>query len=61
MRLTEEVINDIRNSADSVDVIGHYIPLIKQGKGYSALCPFQHIRRPCSHPYGSLPGPFPDL
>ena len=33
MKLTEEVINDIRNSADIVDVIGHYIPLVKKGKG----------------------------
>ncbi|MBR5341112.1 MAG: DNA primase [Erysipelotrichaceae bacterium] len=46
MRLTEEVINDIRNSADIVDVIGHYIPLIKKGKGYSALCPFHDDHDP---------------
>lgn len=46
MKLTEEVINDIRNSADIVDVIGHYIPLIKKGKGYSALCPFHDDHDP---------------
>ena len=46
MRLTEEVINDIRNSADIVDVIGHYIPLVKKGKGYSALCPFHDDHDP---------------
>ena len=46
MKLTEEVINDIRSSADIVDVIGHYIPLIKKGKGYSALCPFHDDHDP---------------
>ncbi|MBQ6334750.1 MAG: DNA primase [Erysipelotrichaceae bacterium] len=46
MRLTEEVINDIRNSADIAMVIGHYIPLIKKGKGYSALCPFHDDHDP---------------
>lgn len=46
MRLTEEVINDIRNSANIVDVIGHYIPLVKKGKGYTALCPFHDDHDP---------------
>ena len=46
MKLTDEVINDIRNSADIVDVIGHYIPLTKKGKGYSALCPFHDDHDP---------------
>ena len=46
MKLTEEVINDIRNSADIVDVIGHYIPLVRKGKGYSALCPFHDDHDP---------------
>ena len=46
MRLTDEVINDIRNSANIVDVIGHYIPLVKKGKGYTALCPFHDDHDP---------------
>jgi len=46
MRLTEEVINDIRKNADIVDVIGHYIPLTKKGKGYTALCPFHDDHDP---------------
>ncbi|MBQ6492311.1 MAG: DNA primase [Erysipelotrichaceae bacterium] len=46
MKLTEEVINDIRNSADIAQVIGHYIPLVKKGKGYSALCPFHDDHDP---------------
>ena len=46
MRLNDEVINDIRNSADIVDVIGHYIPLTKKGKSYTALCPFHDDHDP---------------
>ena len=46
MKLTEDVINDIRNSANIVDVIGHYIPLVKKGKGYTALCPFHDDHDP---------------
>lgn len=46
MKLTEEVINDIRNSASITEVIGHYIPLIKKGKGYTALCPFHDDHDP---------------
>ena len=46
MKLTEEVINDVRNSASIVDVIGHYIPLTKKGKGYTALCPFHDDHDP---------------
>ena len=43
MRIPEETINDIRNSASITEVIGHYIPLIKKGKGYTAVCPFMMI------------------
>jgi len=46
MRLTDDVINDIRSSANIVDVIGHYIPLIKKGKGYTAVCPFHDDHDP---------------
>lgn len=46
MKLNEEVINDIRNSANIVDVIGHYIPLVRKGKSYTALCPFHDDHDP---------------
>ena len=46
MKLSEDVINDIRNSANIVDVIGHYIPLIKKGKSFTALCPFHDDHDP---------------
>lgn len=46
MRISEDVINDIRNSANIVDIIGHYIPLTKKGKGFTALCPFHDDHDP---------------
>ena len=46
MKLNDEVINDIRNSANIVDVIGHYIPLVRKGKSYTALCPFHDDHDP---------------
>lgn len=46
MRLTDKVINDIRNSASITDVIGHYIPLSKAGKSYKAVCPFHDDHDP---------------
>ena len=46
MRISEETINDIRQSANIVDVIGHFIPLIKKGKGYTAVCPFHDDHDP---------------
>jgi len=46
MRLSEEMINEVRNSASITEVIGHYIPLVKKGKGYSAICPFHDDHDP---------------
>ena len=46
MKLTDEVIEDIRSSADIADVIGHYISLTKSGKGYKAICPFHDDHDP---------------
>ena len=46
MRVSNETIEDIRNSADIVDVIGHYLPLSRKGKSYSAVCPFHDDHDP---------------
>ena len=46
MKLTDEIINDIRESASITEVIGHYIPLIKKGRGYTAVCPFHDDHDP---------------
>ena len=41
-----EVINDIVNSANIVDVIGHYITLKRKGTSYFGLCPFHNDNHP---------------
>ena len=46
MRISEETINSIRSSASITEVIGHYIPLVKKGKGYTAICPFHDDHDP---------------
>lgn len=45
-RLSEEKINQIRQSVDIVDVIGAYLPLVKKGRNYMAVCPFHDDTNP---------------
>ncbi len=45
-----DLIEDIRNSANIVDVISHYISLKKKGSSYFGLCPFH----PDTHPSLSI-------
>lgn len=45
-RLSEEKINEIRNQADIVQVIGNYLPLTRKGKNYVATCPFHDDHSP---------------
>lgn len=44
--ISEDKINDIRNSADIVSVISDYIPLSMQGKNYFGVCPFHDDHSP---------------
>lgn len=46
MHISKETIDEIRNSASITQVIGHYIPLIKKGRGYTAVCPFHDDHDP---------------
>ncbi len=46
MRFSESEINELRDKADIVEVISHYIPVTKQGKGYVAVCPFHDDHSP---------------
>ena len=41
-RLSNEKINEIRQSVDIVDVIGNYLPLERRGRNYLARCPFHN-------------------
>ncbi len=46
MRLSQEKINEIRQSVDIVDVIGEYLPLEKSGRNYKTICPFHDDNHP---------------
>lgn len=45
-RIAEEKINQIRQAADIVEVIGDYVQLKKQGRNYFGLCPFHGENTP---------------
>lgn len=44
--VSEEKINEIRNSADIVNIISDYIPLNLKGKNYFGICPFHDDHSP---------------
>ncbi|OEH86171.1 DNA primase [Desulfuribacillus stibiiarsenatis] len=45
-RISEDVIEDIRNRFDIVEVISRYIDLKKKGRTYFGLCPFHSEKSP---------------
>ncbi|MFV0479812.1 MAG: DNA primase [Anaerorhabdus sp.] len=46
MRLSEEEINSVRNQADIVDIVSQYLPVVKKGKSFGAVCPFHDDHDP---------------
>jgi len=46
MKIPEEKIEEIRRSADIVDIISGYVQLKKRGKNYIGLCPFHQEKTP---------------
>ena len=46
MAISKDKIEEIRNKSSITEVIGHYIPLVKKGRGYTALCPFHDDHDP---------------
>lgn len=44
--IKQEKIEEIREAADIVEVIGGYIPIKKRGKNYTGLCPFHSEKKP---------------
>ncbi|WP_413380147.1 DNA primase [Alkalihalobacillus sp. 1P02AB] len=45
-RIPEETVEQIRQTADIVEVISDYVQLKKQGKQYTGLCPFHGEKTP---------------
>lgn len=46
MQISEQDINAIRQKANIAEIIGHYIPLIKKGRSWTAVCPFHDDHDP---------------
>ena len=46
MRISEELIQQIRDSSDIVDVLGEYLSFKRNGDNYHALCPFHSEKTP---------------
>lgn len=44
--ISNEEINNIRASANIVDIIGGYLPLTQKGKNYATVCPFHDDHSP---------------
>jgi DNA primase len=44
--IPEEIINQIRERANIVDIVGEYVPLKKAGQNFKALCPFHSEKTP---------------
>ncbi|MGN1398804.1 MAG: DNA primase [Erysipelotrichaceae bacterium] len=49
MNVPLEVINDIKNRARIEEIIGSFIPIIKAGHNYKAVCPFHQDSNPSLH------------
>src|SRR5210317_225061 len=46
MRIPEQQIDQIRDTADVVDIISSYVQLKKRGKNFIGLCPFHQEKTP---------------
>jgi DNA primase len=46
MRISEHKIEEVRNSANIVDIISEYVQLRKRGRNYLGLCPFHKEKTP---------------
>lgn len=46
MRIPEHKLDEIRQTADIVEVVGDVVSLKKSGQGFMGLCPFHHEKTP---------------
>ena len=44
--VSQELLNEIRNSVDLTDIVSSYISLTPRGKNYFGICPFHDDNRP---------------
>ncbi len=49
MRIPDNIIQQIKDSADIVEIVGSYVHLKKRGRTYTGLCPFHNERTPSFH------------
>lgn len=49
MKISDTIIQQIKDSADIVEIIGSYVQLKKRGRTYLGLCPFHHEKTPSFH------------
>jgi DNA primase len=45
-RLSDEIIEQVREHNDIVELISEYVPLKKRGKNFTGLCPFHEEKKP---------------
>jgi len=45
-RISDDIVSQVKRSADIVDVVGRYVALKKAGKSFKALCPFHAEKTP---------------
>lgn len=45
-KIPDDVIRQVKQSSDIVEVIGHYVSLVKRGQNYTCSCPFHEDRNP---------------
>lgn len=46
MKISQELIEEIRQEASVAEVIGHFLPLSKKGRNFVAVCPFHDDHDP---------------
>lgn len=45
-RISNDIVDEVRNRTDVVELISEFLPLKKRGKNYFGLCPFHHEKAP---------------
>ena len=46
MRISDEVVQQVRESNDIIDILSEYVSFKRNGDNYMALCPFHNEKTP---------------